>query len=30
MYGCAIYNGLLFAPSTYPATLKGVLRGKRK
>jgi len=29
MYGCAIYNGLLFAPSTYPATLRRALEGRR-
>ena len=30
MYGCAMYNGLLFAPSTYPATVREFLTPRRK
>ncbi|HXV77348.1 MAG TPA: radical SAM protein [Candidatus Polarisedimenticolaceae bacterium] len=30
MYGCAIYNSLLFAPSTYPATLKELILPSRQ
>jgi len=29
-YGCAIYNGLLYGPSTYPATLKRALKGRKR